>query len=268
LPSPDDDARIAAAVQRTLAASAPAAAEPQRYWRRLRTVAYLSAATLVIGALAVAASQRGSATVASASPPANGVAPTSAAAPVATGAPGAKGAAAIADAPPALAITPDALPAAPPASNAAAKPGGSARTRTSDATAAGSAPSGLTAAELFARANEARTSNEIARAVALHRELQARYPESREASTSRVGLGRILLDRADEPAAARAAFESYLAHDAAGPLAEEARAGRALASMRLGDAKAERAAWIDLLGHHPGSVHADRARQRLVVLGD
>jgi hypothetical protein len=267
-PSPDDDARIAAAVQRTLAVTAPAATGTQRYCARFRTVAYLSAATLVLGALAVAASHRGTGTVASTSAPAQRLTSTVATAPLAPTSP-VTGAGPLAPATAAApAITPDSLPSAAPALGAAPHASGSARARTQDPATPGAAPSSVTAAELFARANEARSSNEIARAVALHRELQTRFADSREASTSRVGLGRLLLDRANEPLAARAAFESYLAHDPAGPLAEEACAGRALASMRLGDANGERAAWTELLDRHPASVHADRARQRLAVLRD
>lgn len=123
-------------------------------------------------------------------------------------------------------------------------------------------------AELFARANAARRANETTGAIALYEELQSRFPDTREASTSRVALGRLLLDRAGSPSRARALFEAYLEHDPSGPLAEEARVGRALASMQLGDRQTERASWLELLERHPASVQAERARQRIDALGN
>jgi TolA-binding protein len=123
-----------------------------------------------------------------------------------------------------------------------------------------------TAAELFARANEARRRADDPEAVRVYRELFATFPDSREASAAHVTLGRLLLDRVGDVGGALSLFDSYLAVSPAGTLAEEARLGRALALGRLGRAAEERAAWEDLLARHPDSIHAPRARARLDTL--
>lgn len=255
-PHDDDDERVAAAIERTLLAARSRARPPAR---RSRALVYLVAAALCIGALAYAAErrisshgpppdERAATALAEPEPPATGLASESAAqAPAPAESP----------APPERATTPEALPEA-----SAVAP------RVAVARAPSSAVTSLGPAELFARANDARRANDTSGAMALYEELQTRFPDTREASTSRVALGRLLLDRAGSPSRARALFEGYLEHDPSGPLAEEARVGRALASMRLGDRAAERAAWLDLLERHPSSVQAERARQRIAALGN
>lgn len=119
------------------------------------------------------------------------------------------------------------------------------------------------AEELLARANEARRRGELRGAARLYRLLQRSHPSSREASVSRVTLGRLLLDGLGEAGAALPEFDRYLQAHPSGVLAEEARVGRALALGRLGREAEERAAWRELLAHHPDSLHADRARSRL-----
>jgi hypothetical protein len=124
----------------------------------------------------------------------------------------------------------------------------------------------LQASELFARANEARRRGDSAEAIRLYGLLRQRFAGSREEITSRVALGRLLLDRMDEPSAALSMFDRYLMDSADGTLAEEARLGRALALMRLGRSAEERQAWQQLLTAHPRSVQAERARRRLEEL--
>jgi TolA-binding protein len=125
------------------------------------------------------------------------------------------------------------------------------------------ADSTLTAHELFGSANRARHDDDAARASALYRELQRRYPTSAEALVSRVSLGRLLLDRLHDPAGALAQFDRYLAESAQDSLAEEALFGRASALIALGRPDAERETWRTLLVRYPSSVYADRARARL-----
>ncbi|MBX3222468.1 MAG: tetratricopeptide repeat protein [Labilithrix sp.] len=257
-PRDDDDARIEAAIGRTLGAPRRARRGPLH-----RSLVYLVAAALAVGALAYAAGHRETGPSSSSTD-----IPTTAPSPVAEGpsrvSPPLEPVSAVP--PPAEVASPESLPAASApvtrpslaAAPASAKSAGELAPET---------PS-LGAAGLFALANEARRANETKRAITLYEELQTRFPGSREASTSRVALGRLLLDRADEPARARAAFDRYLADEPSGSLAEEARAGRALALMRLGDRAGEAAAWLELLERHPGSLHAERARQRLVDLGN
>jgi outer membrane protein assembly factor BamD (BamD/ComL family) len=134
-------------------------------------------------------------------------------------------------------------------------------------TAAPSVEPVLSAAELFARANDARRNGDPHDAVRLYRELQRLHPKSAEAITSHVTLGRLLLDRLDDAAGARKELAAYVAAAPMGTLDEEARVGLALAAAKLGDAAGERAAWQDLLAKHPDSVQADRAKKRLGELG-
>jgi hypothetical protein len=123
----------------------------------------------------------------------------------------------------------------------------------------------LSAAELFAAGNRARRGGNYAEAVRTYGELHRRFPGSREAHTSRVALGWMMLNQLGNPRGALAQFDGYLA--GGGVLSEEARAGRALSLMRLGRGAEERSAWQELLKRHPSSVHAERARQRIESLG-
>jgi TolA-binding protein len=114
--------------------------------------------------------------------------------------------------------------------------------------------------QLYAAANEARR-HDPAEAMRLYHQLQQQFPGTREEVNSRFTLGRLLLDRGEDPAQALALFTRYLA--ANGTLAEEARLGRATALGRLGRTQEERQAWQELLSFHPNSIHAERARRRL-----
>jgi len=116
---------------------------------------------------------------------------------------------------------------------------------------------------LFASANEARRRGDSVQAVKLYRQLQQQFPGTREETTSRVLLGRLLLDRGEDPAQSLALFARYLSESPNGTLAEEARLGRAQALTRLGRTQEERLAWQELLSSHPKSIHAERARKRL-----
>jgi len=117
--------------------------------------------------------------------------------------------------------------------------------------------------ELFAAANEARRRGDPQKSFELYTQLAQKYPGSREETTARVLLGRLLLDRGADPTQALGLFTRYLDESPGGTLAEEARLGRALALTRLGSAKEERQAWQQLLAFHPNSIHAERARKRL-----
>jgi len=110
---------------------------------------------------------------------------------------------------------------------------------------------------------EARRRGDLAEAAKLYQKLQQQFPGSREETTSRVLLGRLLLDRGEDTPTALSLFTRYLAATPNGTLAEEARLGKALSLMRLGRRSEERQAWQDLLAAHPNSVHAKRAETRL-----
>ncbi len=116
-------------------------------------------------------------------------------------------------------------------------------------------------AELFDRASEARRRGDYGRVLDADRELEQRYPSSREAQVCRAIVGRLLLDRGD-PAGALAKFDSYLA-SGAGDLGEEAMLGRATALDRLGRSDEAARAWAALAAAFPDSPYAARARARL-----
>jgi TolA-binding protein len=117
--------------------------------------------------------------------------------------------------------------------------------------------------DLFTAANEARRRGDPQKSFELYTQLARAYPGSREETTSRVLLGRLILDRGADPTQALGLFTRYLDENPGGTLAEEARLGRALALTRLGSPKEERLAWQQLLAFHPNSIHAERARKRL-----
>jgi len=117
------------------------------------------------------------------------------------------------------------------------------------------------APELFARANAARRAKSYDEAIRLYRELQQRYPDSREAQASRVTLGQLLLDHTDAKQAL-GEFDGYLAKSG-GTVSEEALVGRARSLDKLGKQTEARAAWQELLRRYPSSVHAAEARSKL-----
>ena len=121
----------------------------------------------------------------------------------------------------------------------------------------------VTAATMFDDAIEARRKGDYARAVDLHRQLQAKHPSSREAQVSRATLGRLLLDRGDL-GSALASFDDYLAHGAngKGELDEAVMVGRATALDRLGRTTEATRAWKALLEAFPSSPYAEHARSR------
>jgi TolA-binding protein len=118
-----------------------------------------------------------------------------------------------------------------------------------------------TAASLFDDANEARRRGDYARAIFIHRRLEALFPRSREAQVSYGTIGRLLLDRGDA-AAALTSFDAYEARGA-GPLDEAVLVGRATALDRLGRSDEGRAAWRTLLTTFPTTPYASHARSRI-----
>jgi TolA-binding protein len=116
-------------------------------------------------------------------------------------------------------------------------------------------------AEIFQSETEARRGGDYARALDFDRDLEGRYPTSREAQVSRVTIGRLLLDRGD-PAGAIAKFDAYLGAGS-GQLGEEAMVGRATALERLGKTDEAARAWAALVAAFPESPYAAHARARL-----
>jgi hypothetical protein len=120
--------------------------------------------------------------------------------------------------------------------------------------------------ELFATANAAQRDGAAAEAARLYTELERSFPGAPEELVARVLLGRLLLDRLDDPRGALAQFDSYLANPDHDSLGEEAHIGRALALERLDRHFEERRAWELLLRAYPKSSYAEPARTRLEEL--
>ncbi len=122
------------------------------------------------------------------------------------------------------------------------------------------------AAELYRRANDARHARDDREAMRLYGDLIGRHPASREALQARVSLGRLLLDRHEDPARAARLFQDYLRRAPGAPDEEAALVGLARAFQSLGRRDDERGAWERLLARHPGSLHAETARARIDTL--
>jgi TolA-binding protein len=123
----------------------------------------------------------------------------------------------------------------------------------------------LTAGSLFAEANHYRRDGVYGKAIGLYRQLRNQFPGSREEITSRVIVGQLALAE-NHWNRALTEFDSYLAANPSGTLAEEALVGGASALMHLSRGDAERDAWLLLLKRHPSSMHSERARARLEAL--
>jgi hypothetical protein len=133
--------------------------------------------------------------------------------------------------------------------------------------AAVAAPAEVTpdAPTIFRRANAAREMGDHARAGELYRRLLDDFAASPEARASLPMFGRMLLDDGNASGALRR-FDDAL-RLGTGALREDVMLGRALALQHLGRPDDEARSWSALLDAYPSSVHAERARRRLLELG-
>ncbi len=116
-------------------------------------------------------------------------------------------------------------------------------------------------AALFERANTARRRADYGDAEKLYRSLVQTHPDTREAETSRIILGRMLLARG-AAVDALSSFDAYLAEAPQGSLREQALIGRAQSLQALGRRKDERAAWRALLEAFPATASRATALER------
>lgn len=240
--TPDDAAAQAPWVERAMSqlGADVVALRPRKANRR--TIALLVAAALMIAGVAGAA-------ILSARKPAPEAAPVASPTSTATSA----------------TATAVSVPAPPPAS---AAPSASEAASTSAEPTAVSHPRPTTqesAATLFERANRARREGAPTDAMNGYRELLRRYPDSPEAATAHITLGKMLSERGDAAGALRE-FDLYLRKDDSGALREEAMMLRASMLGRLGRNEEERRAWQDFLQKYPASLYAPRAQKRLEEL--
>ena len=120
----------------------------------------------------------------------------------------------------------------------------------------------LSAAELLSAAGHARRFGHADKAVALLEQLQARFPNSSEASASDISLGKLKL-QSGGAASALQHFNRYLQRSAQGALAPEALWGRGQALAALGNSAEARKTWADLAQRYPSSPYASLANAKL-----
>ncbi|MES1179432.1 MAG: outer membrane protein assembly factor BamD [Myxococcales bacterium] len=123
---------------------------------------------------------------------------------------------------------------------------------------------GLSAAQLFRTANEARRAGQSQKAIQLYGSLQQEYPGSAEAAQSTVSLGSLLSSA--NPRGALVQFDRYLSTAPRGSSAAEALYGRGRALQALGRQSDERMTWQELLARFPRCPYVDRATRRLAEL--
>jgi hypothetical protein len=122
-----------------------------------------------------------------------------------------------------------------------------------------------TSADLLSAARQALRDQRWHDAAKSYQQIAAAYPASPEAHTVLVPLARLEVDRLGQPAVALKHLDAYLA--VGGPLAVEARLARIRAYRALGRATDEAHAIDEFLGAHPGSLEAEKLRERRAALG-
>jgi predicted Zn-dependent protease len=117
--------------------------------------------------------------------------------------------------------------------------------------------------QLLAKARSALKRGETGAALSAYRNLRKTYPNSPEAATVLVTMGKLEL-RQNSPASALTAFDSYLKRG--GPLRPEALAGRVRALRALGRTAEERRAIESYLASYPKGFEALALKKRLSAL--
>ena len=119
---------------------------------------------------------------------------------------------------------------------------------------------------LLAEARQCRVRRDWSGAVEAYQGLIATHPDSPEAVTSLVPMGRIQLEQLDQPEVALRSFALYIERAEHGSLLEEAEWGVAEAYRRLGRSEEETQALQRFREHHPDSLYAGPADGRLQAL--
>jgi len=121
---------------------------------------------------------------------------------------------------------------------------------------------------LLAEARQRRAGQDWHGEAAAYQLLIETHPESSEATLCLVPLGQVQLEQLDQPELALASFRGYVHNAPAGLLLEEAQWGEAEALYQLGRGDEARDALQRFLDHHPGSLYAPRAIERLESGGE
>lgn len=122
------------------------------------------------------------------------------------------------------------------------------------------------AADLLARANQARKDRAWRDADALYRRVAARFAGTDAAVVAQLASATLHLEHLGDARGALATYRRALTARAGGELGEEARWGIAEATRALGDRAGEAAALAAFLDAHPGSALAPAAQRRLAAL--
>lgn len=117
--------------------------------------------------------------------------------------------------------------------------------------------------DLLAQANHLRRQARWSAAARAYERAIRSSPHSQNAYAAMVAAGSLYVDRLRDPQRGAKLFQSALALQPAGPLAEEARWGLAQAYRSLGNQSRERKALQAFLHHHPHSALAAQAQARL-----
>ena len=142
-------------------------------------------------------------------------------------------------------------------------------TRSEPALAAeGSTDRRLSIEALLERARRCRVDQDWSGEAAAYELLIETYPGSPEAILCRVPLGQVRLEQLEQPGHALVSFRDYTALAPEGPLLEEARWGEADALYELGRTEEAQDAVQRFLDHHPSSLYAPRAAERLEIGGE
>jgi hypothetical protein len=228
----------------TTTASAPA---PRKRWVPLLAAALVAAAVVGAGAAVITTRLMARAPAPQAAPPAPSPIEVAPPAPSPSVAPPAPAAIEVAPTPTEVAPIDVAPPAPPPRPRPVA---------TDDAPAA----------DLLARANQARKDRAWRDADALYRRVATRFAGSDAAVVAQLASATLHLEHLGDARGALAGYRRALAARPGGELGEEARWGIAEATRALGDRAGEAAALRAFVDAHPGSALAPAARRRLAAL--
>lgn len=122
------------------------------------------------------------------------------------------------------------------------------------------------AADLLARANQARKDRAWRDADALYRRVAARFAGTDAAVVAQLASASLHLEHLGDARGALAGYRRALAARPGGELGEEARWGIAEATRAIGDRAGEATALRAFVDAHPGSALAPAAQRRLAAL--
>ncbi len=122
--------------------------------------------------------------------------------------------------------------------------------------------------ELIRHARQCRSAGQWACAARKYQSVAKRFPHSPESLTVLVPLAEIELEKLGRPGAALRHYQKYLKHEPRGALAPEAYFGKCRTYEKLAKHKEEQECLRAFLQKFSKSIHARRAKTRLVAISD